>query len=132
MSATGQRFVAGSREPCRRQKRTTMGESAGARGPLAYTWGEGVGRVVRISDLEHRDVVNVIDGRRLGSIVDVELDLESGRILAVILPGGPKFLGVFCRDNDLVIPWDKIRKIGADVILVEVAGYLEPHARGRL
>jgi len=87
--------------------------------------------VVRISDLENRDVVNVVDGRRLGNIVDVELDLESGRIVAVILPGAQRFLGVFGRENDLVIPWDRIKKIGADVILVEVSGYLEPHARGR-
>lgn len=87
--------------------------------------------MVRISDLENRDVVNVVDGRRLGNIVDVELDLESGRIVAVILPGAQRFLGVFGRENDLVIPWDRIKKIGADVILVEVSGYLEPHARGR-
>lgn len=86
---------------------------------------------MRISDLENRDVVNVVDGRRLGNIVDVELDLESGRIVAVILPGAQRFLGVFGRENDLVIPWDRIKKIGADVILVEVSGYLEPHARGR-
>ncbi|MEW6522526.1 MAG: YlmC/YmxH family sporulation protein [Bacillota bacterium] len=87
--------------------------------------------MVRISDLENRDVVNITDGRRLGNVVDVEMDLESGRIVAIIIPGAQRFLGFFGRENDLVIPWDKIKKIGADVILVEVAGYAEPHIRPR-
>ncbi len=76
----------------------------------------------RASDLEAREVINIVDGRRLGSIIDVEFSLEDGRITAIVVPGSPKILGLFGRGDEVVIPWDKIKKIGADVILVEVAG----------
>jgi YlmC/YmxH family sporulation protein len=78
--------------------------------------------VPRASDLEAREVVNMLDGRRLGNIVDVEFSLEDGRITAIVVPGSPKVLGLFGRADEVVIPWDKIKKIGTDVILVEVAG----------
>jgi YlmC/YmxH family sporulation protein len=81
----------------------------------------GGGLVIRASDLATRDVVNTVDGRRLGNIVDVELDLASGRILAVVVPGQPKMLGVFGRSDDYVVPWENIKKIGEDVILVEIS-----------
>jgi YlmC/YmxH family sporulation protein len=71
--------------------------------------------------LASRDVVNTVDGRRLGNIVDVELDLENGRITAVVVPGQPKMLGVFGRSDDYVVPWENIKKIGEDVILVEIS-----------
>ena len=66
-------------------------------------------------------MVNTVDGRRLGNIVDVELDLENGRITAVVVPGQPKMLGVFGRSDDYVVPWENIKKIGEDVILVEIS-----------
>ncbi|HHX27783.1 MAG TPA: YlmC/YmxH family sporulation protein [Firmicutes bacterium] len=77
--------------------------------------------MIRASDLATRDVVNTVDGRRLGNIVDVELDLASGRIRAVVVPGQPKMLGVFGRSDDYVVPWENIKKIGEDVILVEIS-----------
>jgi YlmC/YmxH family sporulation protein len=77
--------------------------------------------MIRASDLASRDVVNTVDGRRLGNIVDVELDLANGKILAVVVPGQPKMLGVFGRSDDYVVPWENIKKIGEDVILVEIS-----------
>ena len=76
--------------------------------------------LLRISDLRAREVINVIDGRRLGFIGDLDIDLESGRVRAIVVPGQGKLLGLFGRDNDVYIPWDKIVKIGEDVILVDV------------
>lgn len=82
--------------------------------------------VVRVSELRQRDVVNVRDGRRLGLIADVELDIENGKIRSIILPGGPKLLGFFGRTDDMVIPWNQIKKLGMDVILVELETVVEP------
>ncbi|RJX29040.1 MAG: YlmC/YmxH family sporulation protein [Dethiobacter sp.] len=75
--------------------------------------------MVRMSDLRDRDVINVNDGKRLGVISDIDLDLESGKIKAIILPGTGGFMGVIGRKNDLAISWEKIKKIGVDTILVD-------------
>ncbi len=86
--------------------------------------------MVRASDLRLRDVVNVPDGTRLGLITDFDLDLENGKILAVIVPGPARFLGFLGRETEYVIPWERIRKIGQDVILVDLPGYTDPaHTR---
>ncbi len=71
------------------------------------------------SDLKMKEVINVIDGKRLGTITDIEIDIDTGRLTAIVVPGAGKFLGLFGRNEDVVIPWEKINKIGSDVILVE-------------
>ena len=86
--------------------------------------------MVKISDLRAREAVNIVDGRRLGLIKDIDIDLEEGRITAIILPGGGcgagKFLSFFSKEEEIIVPWDKIKKIGMDVILVEVNSFTDP------
>ncbi|GAB7387649.1 YlmC/YmxH family sporulation protein [Bacillaceae bacterium] len=76
--------------------------------------------MVKISEMQTKDVVNVLDGRKLGQINDLELDLRHGRIEAIIVPGPGKFFGLFGGGNDIVIPWKNIVKIGKDVVLVRL------------
>ncbi len=77
------------------------------------------------SDLKLKEVINVIDGKRLGGITDIEIDVASGRLTAIVVPGNGKFLGLFGRSEEVVIPWEKINKIGFDVILVEATAFAE-------
>lgn len=81
--------------------------------------------MVKISDLRMREVVNVTNGKKLGLIKDIEIDLDAGRIKSVVLPGNNKVLGFLGRNEDVVVPWHKIKKLGMDVILVEVADYTD-------
>ncbi|HAK74019.1 MAG TPA: YlmC/YmxH family sporulation protein [Sporomusaceae bacterium] len=81
--------------------------------------------MLKTSDLKLKEVVNVLDGKRLGGITDIEIDIETGRLTAIVVPGQGKFLGLFGRNEDIVIPWEKINKIGMDVILVETASFTE-------
>ena len=74
----------------------------------------------KISDLRSKDIVNTLDGKKLGAIKDIELDLAEGRIQAIILPGPGKILRIFGRSDDIVVPWEQIKKIGRDVVLVEL------------
>ena len=76
--------------------------------------------VMKISDFQTKDVINIIDGKKLGQITDIELDLRNGRIESIVVPIGGKFFGFFGGVTDLVIPWRSIVKIGADVILVKM------------
>ena len=76
--------------------------------------------VNRIADLRQKEVINVTDGRRLGFVSDVEIDLESGRIDAIVIPGEGRLFGFIGKDNEFIIPWEKIKKIGEDIILVDM------------
>ena len=81
--------------------------------------------MLKTSDLKVKEVINIIDGKRLGVITDIEIDVESGRLTSIVVPGNGRFLGLFGRNEDVVIPWEKISKIGFDVILVETATFGE-------
>lgn len=72
----------------------------------------------RIEELCRKDVINVRDGSRLGFIDDVEIDVCDGRVVAIVIFGRARFFGLFGRDEDIVIPWCDIQKIGEDTILV--------------
>ncbi|MDW2798085.1 YlmC/YmxH family sporulation protein, partial [Clostridium boliviensis] len=43
--------------------------------------------MIKISELQSKDVVSITDGRKLGQIHDLELDLREGQITAVVVPG---------------------------------------------
>ncbi|HYF95804.1 MAG TPA: YlmC/YmxH family sporulation protein [Symbiobacteriaceae bacterium] len=75
----------------------------------------------KASDLR-KEVIDIRTGRRMGELIDVELDDESGRITAIVVPGEGKLFGLLGSGPDVVIPWTKIKKIGPDCILVEVDG----------
>ncbi|WP_371371326.1 YlmC/YmxH family sporulation protein [Sporomusa aerivorans] len=81
--------------------------------------------MLKTSDLKLKEVINVADGKRMGTITDIEIDVETGRLTAIVVPGMGRFLGLFGRNEDVVIPWDKINKIGMDVILVEAGNFGE-------
>lgn len=55
-----------------------------------------------------------------GFVQDVCADLETGTITSIIVPGSNKILNMFYTNNDIVIPWQQIKCIGDDVILVEI------------
>jgi YlmC/YmxH family sporulation protein len=75
---------------------------------------------LKISDFQTKDVINIIDGKKLGQISDLELDLRQGRIDSIVVPAATRFFGMFGSGNDVVIPWRNIVKIGADVVLVKL------------
>lgn len=72
------------------------------------------------TDLHCKEVICVSDGRRLGYISDAKIDLPQGSILAIIVPGPCRFLGLWGRKDDYVIPWHCICRIGPDIVLVDI------------
>lgn len=75
--------------------------------------------MIRTSDLAEKDVITLKEGRNLGPISDIEVNLEDGRVEAILIPGTNRFLSLFSRESDLMIHWKDIVSIGMDVILVE-------------
>lgn len=72
-----------------------------------------------IGDLRNKDVINVCNGKCLGCVTDVEVDICSGRLVALIVPGDNKIIS-FSNKNDLRVPWDRIVRIGDDAVLVNL------------
>lgn len=71
-------------------------------------------------DFKHKEVINITDGKRLGFVQDVNADLETGVITSIIVPGSSKLMSFFSSSNDIIIPWQNIKCIGDDIILVEI------------
>lgn len=75
---------------------------------------------MRFCELKEKEVVNICNGKCLGGVVDLQINVCSGAIEALIVPGPGKFCGFFGTDSEYVIPFACIKKIGPDIILVEI------------
>ena len=73
----------------------------------------------RVSELRYKEIINVSDGSRDGWVGDVEVDLDSGQVRALVVPGRLRLFGLLGREEDRVFPWEAVRRFGADTILVE-------------
>lgn len=74
----------------------------------------------RFSDLRCKEVINVSDGCRLGFVGDLDLDTECGKVLTLLVPKQGRFFGLLPSNEEFCIPWPCIRRIGGDIILVDV------------
>ena len=72
---------------------------------------------MRLSELQYKDIVDT-SGKKIGNIIDVKLD-SSGRLLSLVLEEDKKMFKFRSVDQEIEISWDKIEKIGEDVILVK-------------
>lgn len=72
----------------------------------------------RALTFKQKEVINIRDGRRMGFVQDVEADFENGSITAIIVQGNGKLFNMGNK-NDVVIPWERICRIGEDTILVD-------------
>lgn len=88
----------------------------------------------RITDLRNKEVINIKDGCRLGCVYDAEFDICTAKIVAIIVPGASGFFGLFGREEDYIIPWGDIEKIGDDIILVcyDVPHYIKNKKKNKL
>ncbi|QTM99343.1 YlmC/YmxH family sporulation protein [Sediminibacillus dalangtanensis] len=75
--------------------------------------------MITLSELQIKDVIVVDDGKRLGNITDLEIDVDHGRITFLVIGLKGKMMGLFGREEEVVIPWESIVTIGSDVILVK-------------
>ena len=81
--------------------------------------------------MRRKEVINVRDGSRLGNVGDIEFDTVTASIISMIIYGKLRFFGLLGREDDRVIPWENIRIIGEDIVLVDTPIVLPPHSRRR-
>lgn len=78
--------------------------------------------------MRYCEVINLCTGQRLGYVSDVDIDVQRGCIISIIVPGPCRFFGLFGREDDYIIPFECITKLGEDIILVEISG---AYSRGK-
>lgn len=82
---------------------------------------------MRLSELTSKDVINDKDGCRLGKIIDLDIDEDSGKIKNVIIGWNLNLIRSFKKDH-ATIEWSKIIKVGNDVIIVS-APHINPKSQ---
>ena len=73
---------------------------------------------MRLSELQYKDIVN-LEGKKIGNIIDVKLDRE-GKLISLVLEENKKFFKLRNNDGETEISWEKIERIGEDVILIKI------------
>lgn len=73
---------------------------------------------MRLSDLQSKDIINMNDGKKVGSIIDVSIT-DDGRMNNLIVESGG-FFSKLSNRNEIEIKWSQVKKIGEDVILVSL------------
>jgi len=75
--------------------------------------------ILSFCELRAKEVVNVLDGRRLGRITDIVFSCSHhGEVKGIVVPFCRRFF--FGRGQEVFVPWQCIKKIGEDVILVDL------------
>ncbi|WP_227766571.1 YlmC/YmxH family sporulation protein [Zhaonella formicivorans] len=77
---------------------------------------------MKLSELIGKDIINIADGARLGTVGDSDLviNIETGHVESIILPNNGGLFGFWRGSSQLVIPWQAVKKIGSEVIVVEL------------
>ena len=76
--------------------------------------------MISTEELRDKEIINVLDGKSLGYVSDIEIDLHRGRIEALVVPAQRSLFSMFSGGEEYVIKWKDIKRIGEDVILAEV------------
>lgn len=77
---------------------------------------------MRLSDLQNKDIVNIEDGKKIGTIIDVVIDKE-GNMESLIVQKSKFITNIFSNKDEMEVKWKQIQKIGEDVILVSLILY---------
>lgn len=72
---------------------------------------------MNLSDLQNKDIVNMIDGRKIGNIIDAQFNINSGVIEKLFIEPTKSLFSL--KNSELEIRFSEIKKIGEDVILIE-------------
>lgn len=80
---------------------------------------------VLLGELQSKDVVNVVDGSKLGKVIDMEIESSTGKILSITVQPNTRLMSFFSQSNQVVIPWNQIIKIGGEVVIVNYTTFLK-------
>lgn len=71
-----------------------------------------------MEELKYKEVIDMGSGCRYGYPKDATVDLATGQVTGLIIPGQLRLFGLLGREEDVTIPWSRVRRVGEDIILV--------------
>lgn len=74
---------------------------------------------MNLSDLQSKDIININDGKKVGVIVDAIIDIN-GNLEYLVMRKNKLLSNFFPSKDEIKVKWAQIKKIGEDVILVDV------------
>ena len=74
---------------------------------------------MHLSDLQTKDVVNINDGKKIGRIIDAAIN-DAGIIEYLSIEKRSSLNNLFNKDKETTITFKQIKRIGEDVILVDI------------
>jgi YlmC/YmxH family sporulation protein len=70
-----------------------------------------------INNLRQMEIIDINSGTKMGYMKDLKVDCEDYRIISILMP--TQRSSWFNKNDSIEIPWEKIKKVGVDVILVD-------------
>lgn len=72
-----------------------------------------------LNAIRSMEIIDIRTGCKIGFVQDLVIDIESSKIVSIIIPSTGK--NWFNKEEDIEIPWEKVVKAGMDVILVDTS-----------
>jgi len=72
---------------------------------------------ITFGELKSKEVINTLNGKRLGRICDMVISCHTCKVTGLVVPNDRR---LFKAREDIFIPWRNIVKIGDDCILVRI------------
>lgn len=75
---------------------------------------------MKLSELQKKDIINIKNGKKIGKIIDVEFDVDSGYMIHFVIERTHIMRNIFSQTEDICIKFTQIKKMGEDVILIDI------------
>lgn len=73
----------------------------------------------RFGEFKNKEIIDISDGAKIGYVDDIIFDTQTADVVSIVIYGRYRFLGLFGREEDMLIHWEDIEIIGMDTILVK-------------
>ena len=73
----------------------------------------------RVTQLRYKEVIDISNGSRFGYVSDIEVDWKEGKVCSLVVPGRLRWFGLLGREEDLIVPFEAVKRFGEDIILVD-------------
>jgi len=73
----------------------------------------------RVTQLRYKEVIDISSGVRFGYVGDIEVDWREGKVCSLVVPGRLRWFGLLGREEDFVVPFEAVKRLGEDIILVD-------------